>query len=310
MTNISPIVLFVYNRPSHTKVTLDALSKNVLAKSSDLIIYSDAPRDKACEKSVLDVRNIIGEINGFKSVKVIERKENYGLAKNIIEGVTEITRKYGRVIVLEDDIVTSPYFLKFMNMALDAFSDEKKIWHVSGWNYPINTEGMPDVFLWRVMNCWGWATWDDRWKHFKKEPSKLIKSWSRAKVNSFNLDGCHNFWDQVKNNENKKINTWAIFWYAAIFENTGLCLQPSESLVHNSGHDGTGQNCKDVNAFDTSVSKKCDWDFGVSINESIHAIELIKKFYRNKNGSFLKKMKLRLKNLQQRLNPLSILKQS
>jgi len=79
-----------------------------------------------------------------------------------------LLNEYGKIIVLEDDLLTSPYFLKFMNEALEYYKNEKKVWHISGWNYPINNEGLDDVFFWRTMNCWGWATWADRWQYFEK----------------------------------------------------------------------------------------------------------------------------------------------
>jgi len=113
------------------------------------------------------VRKYIHSINGFKKVTVVERDKNMGLADSIIDGVTTVVNQYGKLIVLEDDLVTSPYFLKFMNDALDFYQHEKKVWHISGWNYSITTNDLDDVFLWRLMNCWGWATWADKWQHYE-----------------------------------------------------------------------------------------------------------------------------------------------
>ena len=185
--NLAPIVLFVYNRPWHTKQTIEALQKNELAKDSELFIYSDAPKNKEAEKQVKEVRDYIKTISGFKKVTIIEREKNYGLAKNIIEGVTEIVNKYGKVIVLEDDLITSPYFLRFMNEALNFYENEEKVWHISGWNYPIDTNGLGDAFLWRLMNCWGWATWANRWKYYEKDVDKLIASFTKRDIKRFNL---------------------------------------------------------------------------------------------------------------------------
>lgn len=168
-TNITaPIVLFVYNRPWHTRQTLNSLLTNELAKDSDLIVFSDAPKSPDAAILVTEVRSLLNGITGFKSVRIIERDNNWGLSKSIIEGVTEVVNIYGKVIVLEDDIVTSASFLQFMNQALDYYEKENRVWHISGWNYPIDTEGLGDAFLWRFMNCWGWATWADRWINFEK----------------------------------------------------------------------------------------------------------------------------------------------
>ena len=224
--NISPIVLFVYNRLWHTKQTIEALKKNELANESELFIYSDAPKNEDDQKQVENVREYLKTIDGFKKITIIERKENFGLAKSIISGVTEIVNKYGKIIVLEDDLVTSPHFLKFMNEALEFYSNKTKVWHISGWNYPIEYNKNIDTFLWRVMNCWGWGTWADRWKFFEKNIDKLVKTFSKEDIKRFNVDGYENFWNQVIENKEGKINTWAIFWYATIFKNNGLCLNP------------------------------------------------------------------------------------
>ncbi|MBE0472148.1 MAG: glycosyltransferase, partial [Methyloprofundus sp.] len=130
---LAPIILFVYNRPWHTQQTVEALQNNLFADQSDLIIYSDAAKnDQACVQ-VQAVRDYIKTVDGFKSVKIIERDKNRGLAANIIDGVTEVVNQYGKIIVMEDDIVTSPAYLSFMNQALDFYQNENKVWHISGW---------------------------------------------------------------------------------------------------------------------------------------------------------------------------------
>ena len=138
-----------------------------------LFIYSDAGKDEYDLPKVNEVRDYIKTIDGFKKVTILEREKNWGLAKSIIDGVTEVIDKHGKIIVIEDDLVTSPYFLKFMNEALSFYKDQNKVWHISGWNYPIDVSRLEDVFLWRFMTCWGWATWSDRWKHYEKNVDKI-----------------------------------------------------------------------------------------------------------------------------------------
>lgn len=242
--NFAPVVLFVYARPEHTKKTILALLENDLAKKTDLIIYSDYAKTDRDKPNVDAVRCIINEIVGFNSVKVIHRKSNFGLAANIIDGVSKICSEYGKAIILEDDIVVDKSFLSFMNDALLKYKDNKNVWHIAGWNYPINSNDISeDAYFWNVMNCWGWATWEDCWDKFEKNPEKLKKTWSTDKIHKFNLDGIENFWAQVEGNLEGKMNTWAVFWYATIFENEGLCLNPTVSLVKNIGIDGSGENC-------------------------------------------------------------------
>ncbi|MFV9972448.1 MAG: hypothetical protein AB8V06_06085 [Francisella endosymbiont of Hyalomma asiaticum] len=138
----------------HTQQTIEALQKNKLAIDSELFIYSDAPKNENALEKVQVVRNYIKTIKGFRKVTIIKREKNWWLSDSIIDGVTKIVNQYGKIIVLEDDIVTSLYFLKFMNDALEFYKNEEKVWHINGWNYPIEIENFSDTFLWRVMNCW------------------------------------------------------------------------------------------------------------------------------------------------------------
>ena len=283
---LAPIVLFVYNRLDHTKQTIEALQKNELAKESELFIYSDAVKDENAVQSVDEVRKYIKTVDGFKKVTIIEREKNWGLANSIIDGVTKIVNEYGKIIVLEDDLVTSPYFLKFMNEALEFYKDEKKVWHISGWNYPIEIDGEEDVFFWRVMNCWGWATWSDRWQYFEKDVSKTIKKFSFKEVYQFNLDGYENFWAQVKDNRKGIIDTWAIFWYVTIFKNNGLCLNPLVSFVRNIGRDGSGTHCGKKND-NLILNNKQNIYFTRVNREDKKTIDTIKKYYKANKKLFL-----------------------
>jgi len=162
---LAPIVLFVYNRPWHMRQTIEALQKNELAEVSELFIFSDGPKSEADKEKVLEVREYIKTIPGFKSVTLIKRERNIGLAQSIITGVTDVINRYGRIIVLEDDMVTSPYFLKFMNEALEFYKDAEKVVCVHGYIYPIEAK-LPETFFLRGADCWGWATWKRGWDLF------------------------------------------------------------------------------------------------------------------------------------------------
>lgn len=275
---LAPIVLFVYNRPAHTRLTVEALQKNTLAKDSDLIIYSDAPKNAESEDAVRQVRQYIHQIAGFKSVTIIERETNLGMAHTIIDGVTSVVNKRGRIIVLEDDIVTSQFFLNFMNRALDYYENEPRVWHISGWNFPINPEGLPDAFFSRAMYCWGWATWADRWTHFQKAPDRLLAEWDAAKINRFNLDGKCDFWEQVKQNATGVLNTWGVFWYATIFEHNALCLIPAVTYVENIGLDQTGENCGETTMYSTPLNASCVVGLPDDVSESSLALARTQQF--------------------------------
>lgn len=283
---LAPIALFVYNRLTHTRQTIEALQKNMLAIESDLIIFSDAAKTEAQVEAVGKVRQYIHQIGGFKSVTIIEREVNYGLAKSIIEGVTSIVNKYGRIIVLEDDLIVSSYFLRFMNDALNLYQNEEKVMHISGYMFPIDNESLPETFFLRTSSCWGWATWDRAWKHFNKEPKKLLKEFSEETVSRFNMDGAYNFWTQVEQNENGLINTWAVFWYASVFQVNGLCLHPAFSMVNNIGHDGTGENCREGGDFSTILARNSIKYFEKNITESVLAHARTKEFFLGIRPSF------------------------
>ena len=170
--NLTPIVLFVYDRPDHVRQTVEALKKNVLALDSELFIYSDAAKNKNGEDKVNKVRQYIKNIDGFKKVTIFERKKNLGLAGSIIDGVTKIVNDYGKVIVLEDDLVTSPFFLKYMNQALELYKYEVRVASIHGYIYPI--ENLPETFFIKGADCWGWATWRNKWSIFESNGQKLL----------------------------------------------------------------------------------------------------------------------------------------
>ena len=303
MNHLSPIVLFVYNRPSHTQQTIESLSKNLLASDSILYIYSDASKNEHDRIKVDQVRDYIHSISKalFKDIVIIEKTTNEGLASSIIGGVSDIVSKYGKVIVLEDDIVTGRSFLKFMNSALDFYQNKKTIWHISGWNYPIETDNISDVFIWRGMECWGWATWSDRWQYFKKDVEHTVSKFNKDDINALNLDNSRNVWRQVTDNRSGKINTWAIFWYITIYENNGMSANISRSLSQNIGMDGTGDNCddNDIYRLDNRVYFKQDmnFEFEEDLQENKLAVERIKAFYKRSRGSITDRIIRKLKKI-------------
>jgi len=296
-SNLAPILLFAYNRTDHLKETVNALRENTLAGNSILYIISDGPRINDIESfnEIEKVRAYISTITGFGEIRVIQNQINLGLAKSIIDTVTSLIEKYKKVIVLEDDIITSKYFLEFMNEGLDLYKNSTEVWHLSGWNYPLlRHKRDTGSFLWRGMNCWGWATWEDRWKHFNKQPERLVDSWSKSQIADFNIDNRKNFFSQVKLNHDGKLNTWAIFWYATIFENNGLCLNPVVSMTKNIGLDGSGSNCKkqtnnDYFAIDNKVTQ-----FPSVFHEDKYFLKEIKKYLRMTEPSVVQRIKDKL----------------
>lgn len=241
-TQRAPIALFVYNRPGHLKKTVDALRKNILAGESELYVFSDAPKDKKTLDSVLQVREYAKTISGFLKVTIIERDSNLGLAGSIIKGVSELTAQYGRVIVLEDDLVTSPFFLNFMNDGLSAYKDEDGVISICGYMYPVN-KMYADSFFFRIPDSWGWATWKRGWDLFEADGKKLYGTLKARKLfRSFNLNGSFDFIKMLQKQIKGKNDSWAVRWYASAFLNGKLSLYPRKSLVMNIGFDGSGRH--------------------------------------------------------------------
>ncbi len=253
----APVVLFVYNRPEHTKKTIEALQNNYLARETDLFVFSDGAKNDDAVPQVNQIRNYLKTVEGFKSIHVIERKKNYGLAKNIIYGVTKIIDLYNKVIVLEDDILTSEYFLTYMNRALDKYYDHTEVMSISGYIAPINKSELPSTFFMPWFECWGWGTWKRSWMLFNRNPSYQLKKSGRKDINFINVYGSDpSLWHQVIDNYRNKIKTWAIFFHVCICEHKGLVLYPKESLCRNIGFDGSGTNCNIDCSYDVKLANQ------------------------------------------------------
>jgi GT2 family glycosyltransferase len=166
LENLAPIILFVYNRSEHTRQTVEYFSKNSLAESSKLFIFSDGPKNEKDKQKVSEVRKYLKSIQSFSEIKIVEREKNLGLANSVISGVNQIFKSYDKAIVLEDDIISSPSFLSFMNDALDFYKEDKRIFSVSGYPYPVKIPDSysKDVFIAHRASSWGWGTWKDRWE--------------------------------------------------------------------------------------------------------------------------------------------------
>lgn len=245
MDNLAPIVLFVYNRPNHTQRTVNALKNNILAEQSDLFIFSDGPKKETDIEKVNEVRQYIQQITGFNSVNIRIKERNYGLAKSVVEGVTEVIEKYGKVIVLEDDLITHRYFLKYMNDGLNIYQDNPKVYSISGYSYLRKNLKEQDTYFLKINSSWSWATWLDRWKKY----DTYCEGWEKLRNSSslrkeFDYDFSYPFYRLINLQlKYKQIDSWAIKWYWTTFINGGLTLYPQISLVHNSGFDGSGVHC-------------------------------------------------------------------
>lgn len=246
MSTLAPVALFVYNRPEHTRRTIDALRANHLAETTSLYVFSDASRDENSIDAVRQVRDLILDIPGFASVTVVSREHNFGLADSIIDGVGMLCERFGRVIVLEDDLQTSPHFLTFMNDGLDAYAADLRVQSICGYMYPISLAPDASSFFLRVPNSWGWATWANRWAMFNRDGHALFEEiQSRGLTRVFNANGPHSYIKMLKDQIAGRNHSWFIRWHATGFLEQMLTLYPAQALVRNIGIDGSGVHCAD-----------------------------------------------------------------
>jgi GT2 family glycosyltransferase len=298
MQIFAPIALFVYNRPRHTERTLKFLKQNELATETRLFIFSDGAKTPDDEESVKEVRELLKHIDGFKSVEIIERKQNMGLAESVIAGVTRLVKDYKQVIVFEDDLVSSPYTLTYFNDALNRYRKEEKVMHIGAYMYHLKENTLPESFFYRAATSWGWATWERAWEHFEPSIDTLMKQFDAKKRADFSIEHQMNFWKQIKDFKNGKNNSWAIRWYASIFLKGGLTLNPSQSLVNNIGHDGTGVHSGINDIYNVIINPKPVKVFPDTITENKEAYEAIKGFLSTRKGSLLERVRRYLKEMR------------
>lgn len=299
---LAPIVVFVYNRPEHTKKTIEALANNYLAKDSELFIFSDGPKNEEAEVKVKLVREYIDSLpekKMFKSVKITKAKINKGLANSVISGVSEIIGQYGKVIVLEDDLMSSIDFLQYMNDALDYYENNQKIWSISGYNLPIKipSDYKSDIYFSYRGCSWGWATWKDRWEKV---------DWNVSDYNEFkrNKDlrkklnrGGRDMADMLDSQMQGKIDSWAIRWCYTQSKLDMLTVYPVVSRIKNIGLDGTGTHSGINPQYDVVINnenKKCVFD-----NPGLN--KRILKNFRNYYLSSFKYMLIKAKNIAKRV---------
>lgn len=241
----APVALFAFARPGHLRRTLETLAQNEGARVTQLYIFLDGVPENASparRKQIKEVRAVAEERPWTQSVEIIRRDRNLGLADSIRGGVGQVVQAHGRVIVLEDDLVTMPGFLRFMNQALDLYADEDAVHQISGF-MPPTPRGTPPTGFLRVSTSWGWATWERAWHHFNNDAESLLHAVERKGREAFDLDGHAFYFEELAKNARGELKTWHVRWYASLFLRDGLCLFPRRSLVKNTGFDDSGANC-------------------------------------------------------------------
>jgi len=276
---LSPICLFTYNRLSETQQTVEALKANILASESKLFIFSDGAKAGGNAQNVINVRNYLKTITGFKSVEIVESETNKGLANSIIHGVTKIINQFGKVIVLEDDLITTPNFLNFMNQSLDFYDSNNKIFSVTGYSMdlPSLKSASIDFFYSYRASSWGWGTWKNRWN---------VIDWQMTDYSTFKWDvkaqlrfmrgGSdlpYMLWKQMHG----KIDSWAIRWCYNQFKNNLLTVYPAKSKVINIGIGVAATHTKKTKRFFVLPDQECKVNFKFEDEIELND-QLIKEF--------------------------------
>lgn len=300
----APIALFVYCRPEHAQSTVEALLLNKESNETDLYIFSDAPKNEKAVAGVKATRKYIHSITGFKTVNIYEREKNWGLAKSLIDGITKIVNEYGRIIIVEDDIEVSPYFLKYMNDALEMYADDEKVASIHGYVYP-HTEKLPDTFFIRGADCWGWATWKRAWDVFSFDASALKNEIVKRRLQKqFNFDYTYDYLGLLQKQIDGKVSSWAICWYASTFLMGMYTLYPNIPMANQTGNDGGpgATHSNDNKEFETVVNCEPLTLNRIEICESPDGYRMFSEFHKRLNSGIKFRLKMFLKKLYNSTN--------
>lgn len=301
MSTLAPIIFFAFKRPEITRKALESLALNPEAAESELYVFADGPKEGATAETLQQIaatREVIRSRKWCGTVHIAERVQNYGLAKSVITGVTEVIEKHGKAIVVEDDLVLSPYFLRYMNEGLDLYENDPQVASIHGYLYPL-LEKMPETFFIRGADCWGWATWARAWKQFEPDGQKLydairLKGESRA----FDFNNTYNYMKMLRKQISGQNDSWAIRWNASAFLKNMLTLYPSRSLVQNIGGDesATHMDEADTVKYEVALSPTPIHLQKLPLEASVQGTAAFEDYFRSTRLGFIQKIKRFIKN--------------
>jgi hypothetical protein len=275
----TPIALFVYARPEHTRRTIDSIKANPHWDRHPITVYADGPASKSDAANVEAVRRLVEDAFAG-TANIITHESNKGLAASLIKGISQQTDQYGRVIVLEDDLVLSPVALAYFTQMLERYENDERIMHIAGFSAP-TPQPLPELFLYRECSCWGWATWQRAWKHFNPDAAALLRHINRSgRKLAFDINAQAAYNDMLWQCAYRGLDSWAIRWYASVFVQHGLALHPGKSFVQNIGMDGSGVHCVPTNNFDVALSTTLPRIPEILDEESMDALASMAGFYK------------------------------
>lgn len=277
-SEFSPIAIFAYKRPSHLDRLFDSLTDNELYSRSPVFVFCDGPRGPQDHEAVEQTRRIAQRRIGPLG-QIVESPNNKGLAQSIIEGVSSLCRRYGRVIVLEDDLVLHPRCLNFLNAALRYYVEAEQILHVNAYRYPMPPASGPTYS--RLVSSWGWATWQRAWTNFESDAAELERRIGEANlVSAMDFGGAFPYYAMLQAQARGDIDSWAIRWYASTLLRAGLTVYPNVSQVRNQGFDDTGVHCGVSSAYDVDLGEAGE-QWPMPIVEDLFNYRQMQTFFRS-----------------------------
>jgi hypothetical protein len=280
----APVALFAFKRPVHLQRTVESLAANPLATRTHVVVFCDAARDERDTDGVAAVRAKVAQMRGFASVTPVHRESNLGLARSIIDGVSQLLAAHGRVIVVEDDLLLSPHFLLYMNEGLEVYAGDDKVASLHGYCYPVDMP-LPETFFLRGADCWGWATWSRAWSHFEPDGRALLAALeAQGLTRRFDLDGSFPYTRMLADQIAGRNDSWAVRWHAACFLRGMLTLYPGRTLVENIGNDASGTHRGATGDFSASVSSTPVPVRRIALDESALARRAFARFHQRRGS--------------------------
>lgn len=271
------VAFFAFNRPAHTTRSLRALANNPEAATTTLHVFIDGPRSEEERALVAKVRQVVSQEWGFAEVRVHAADVNRGLFQSITSGVQHVTDRHDTVIVIEDDVEVSPTFLAYMNDALTHYRDDMRVGSIHAYAPPI--AGLPEYYFLRGADCWGWATWADRWTTFEHDPQSLLRALAERKLlRDFTAShGAQSLLQLVRRAQGRN-QSWAIQWHASLFLAGMHTLHPGKSLVVNTGNDGSGTHATTTDAHGSSATGEFSGGLPTEVEHHVSAARALSRF--------------------------------
>jgi hypothetical protein len=306
---LAPIILFTYNRPEHTRITLEYVSRCELADRSRLYVFCDGPKTDAsaeARRKIYEVKRVLASRAWAGEVIVESSDSNKGLYRNVTEGVDRVIRKHGRCIVLEDDLKIGINFLRFMNIALEKYEHEHVIKQISGFQYPVDIPKRHGALLMPLCNTWGWGTWERAWNEVDlSAPGHEALRADKNLRHLFNLNGAYDYATMLERQmASSRFGSWGVIYWWSIFRKNGLVVYPDYSLIQHNDFDHSG-----VHASDDSHFNLQDWneDYGIeTFPEAISGVDAlefaaVRKHIQRRNALSVRNVLIRVKSLLGRL---------